>query len=108
MSFHVDDEELQEYTKKGARAVGVTPPKPVAPKPPEPQSPLAAEMRELAVAVKAALVREPTPEPDIHVAAPQVTVKPEINVHFARSWQVEVTERNPDRTIKMLRFTAIG
>src|SRR6185295_11004167 len=111
MSFHIDDEELRAHATKGARVVGAAPPKPPTPKAPEPEQPLVKEMLTLAAAVTLALNRPapPVSAPSVHVAAPHVTLHPELKRDQVRVWEVEITERDntAERKIKRLKFTAV-
>lgn len=112
MSFHVEDSELQQHAKDGARIVGPT--KPAAPAvAPEPAKPT--EMQELTAAMKAmaesvaAAMDRVADAPDVHVAAPKIVINPELKVREHRKFKLEVTERDNtyERRIKTLTIEAV-
>lgn len=108
MSIEVTEEELLDLLKDGAKMTRRAPAAADAPKESDADR-IVTALRQVAIAL---VSRE---EAEINVAAPQVHVRPSINVEAAavapapRKWRVTVTERDKseDQRIKSLTFEAI-
>lgn len=74
-------------------------------------SPLVLQLKQLAAAMTAVAKREApvSPTPVVNVAAPHVTLNPELKSNHPRKWKMEVTERDNthERRIKTIVIEAI-
>ena len=105
MSFHMDDDELKEELKAGAKITRGAPAE--AEPEPEDSNPVAEAIEELTEAVQALADRPAQPAPAVHVAAPKINFTPPAEKPEPRQWKAEVTERDRDNRVKTILFTAI-
>lgn len=107
--MNVNDEELIEMMRGGAKIARRGYPEqqaPEAPKAPDPSSILAAELQSLTKAMIAA-VNRPLPTPNVKVSAPSVSVEsPTVNVSSPKVWEFEITERDNTEERRIKKFTA--
>ncbi len=98
MSEHVDDDELKQLIKSGAKIVSRKPPEKVAPSEPSDLQKIIAAIHSLDRTLSAIADR---PAPEVNVAAPRVVVEPKISMPDQKpAWRkvrVKVEER--DKTV---------
>ncbi len=110
MSAHVEDDELKELIRNGAKIVARKPGAAAAPAQPSEAAQIISAIRSLDSTLVALSHR---PAPDVKIAPAEVSVKPQIHVEAPkptpRKWRVEVTERDKtaDQRIKSLTIEAI-
>ncbi len=109
MSEHVDDDELKQLLKSGAKILSRKP----AAKAPVPEATdaqkIIATIQSLGPMLAALANRK---SPDVNVAAPKIVFEPKIDVEAKkepREWEVEVVERDKtaDQRIKKLKIKPV-
>lgn len=108
MSLSINEQELLELRKAGAKIVSKTSSRPPAPAPTPKPSPfwqIATGLKQLSEALLA-VAKRPNPASQVHVAPANVSVNPQVNVKTPRKWKVEVTERDSAMRIKALTIVA--